>query len=64
VIGVLATSGEMLVPPPLDRKFVEGDQVVAISEDADTVVADGTAPSTKRRSRPTDHCMFMRRIAR
>jgi voltage-gated potassium channel Kch len=42
VIGVLARSGEMLVPPPLDREFVEGDQVVAISEDADTVIADGT----------------------
>jgi voltage-gated potassium channel Kch len=41
LIGVLTAEGEMHVPPPLDRAFADGDQVVAISEDDGTLVLDG-----------------------
>src|SRR5262249_12682700 len=33
--------GEMLVPPSFDRVFAKDDQIVAISEDDDTLVLDG-----------------------
>ena len=41
LIGLLTGAGEMMLPPPLDRTFAEDDQIVAISEDDDTVIADG-----------------------
>jgi K+/H+ antiporter YhaU regulatory subunit KhtT len=41
VLGVLTAAGEMLVPPKLDRVFAKGDQIVAISEDDDTIILDG-----------------------
>ena len=41
VIGVVAHDGELLLPPPLDRPFQPGDQVIAISEDDDTIILDG-----------------------
>jgi Trk K+ transport system NAD-binding subunit len=41
LMGVATASGELLLPPPLDRAFVEGDRVVVISEDDDTVKLDG-----------------------
>src|SRR5262249_28754314 len=41
LLGVLTAAGEMLVPPKLDRVFGKGDQIVAISEDDDTIVLDG-----------------------
>jgi len=41
VIGVRTTSGEILVPPPFDRKLAPGDEVIAISEDDSTVIVDG-----------------------
>ncbi len=44
VIGVFTATGEMLLPPPLDRRLEEGDQIVAISEDDSTVVLDGKGP--------------------
>ena len=37
-IGLLRKSGEVLINPPMDTQFGEGDQVIAISEDDDTVV--------------------------
>jgi hypothetical protein len=45
VIGVITADGKTLVPPPLDRVFAEGDKIIAISEDDDTVVLDGAAPA-------------------
>ncbi len=42
LIGVYTAAGEMQVPPALDRVFGEGDQVVVISEDDDTILANGT----------------------
>jgi ion channel POLLUX/CASTOR len=54
LIGVLTVDGETLVPPPLDRKFVAGDNVIAISEDDDTVVLDGSRPTVD------DHQMVAR----
>lgn len=45
LIGVLTAEGKTLVPPPIDRPFARGDQVIAISEDDDTVVLDGTLPT-------------------
>lgn len=53
LIGVVTADGDTLLPPPLERPFAAGDQVIAISEDDDTLVLDGTPPSTDRlASRP------------
>jgi hypothetical protein len=41
LLGVFTASGEILLPPPLDRPFAAGDLVVTISEDDDTIVLDG-----------------------
>lgn len=41
LLGVVAHDGELLLPPPFDRPFQPGDQVIAISEDDDTIVLDG-----------------------
>ncbi|MBP6846757.1 MAG: potassium transporter TrkA, partial [Kofleriaceae bacterium] len=41
VMGVVTAAGEVLVPPAFDRVMAAGDQVIAISEDDDTVVANG-----------------------
>lgn len=41
VLGVVTKGGALLLPPPLDRRFEQGDQVIAISEDDDTVVLNG-----------------------
>ena len=41
VIGVFTENGEVLINPPMDRVFNAGEQVIAISEDDDTVVANG-----------------------
>lgn len=43
LMGVVDLQGELHLPPPFDRKFVTGDQVVAISRDDDTVVLNGRA---------------------
>jgi len=42
LIGVMTASGEMLLPPPLERKFESSDLIVVISEDDDTIIADGS----------------------
>ena len=42
-IGLLRKSGEVLINPPMDTQFGEGDQVIAISEDDDTVVVSAHA---------------------
>jgi hypothetical protein len=44
LIGVITADGETLVPPPFDRVLAEGDRIIAISLDDDTVVLDGAAP--------------------
>nr|WP_269328816.1 hypothetical protein [Kineosporia babensis] len=41
LIGVRTAAGEILVPPPFGRAFEKGDQVIAITEDDDTIVLDG-----------------------
>lgn len=41
LLGVVAKGGELLLPPPFDRRFEPGDRVIAISEDDDTVVLNG-----------------------
>jgi len=40
VLGLLAKDGELLLPPTFDRALVSGDQLIVISEDDDTVVAN------------------------
>ena len=45
LLGVVTTSGDLLLPPAPDRRFEAGDQVIAISEDDDTVVLNGRAPA-------------------
>jgi len=41
VVGVYIPAGEVLINPPMDRKYAAGEQVIAISEDDDTVIANG-----------------------
>ena len=45
-IGLLRKTGEVLINPPMDTQFGEGDQVIAISEDDDTVVVSTNASPT------------------
>lgn len=45
VIGLITAAGEMVLAPPPDRRLASGDQLVAISEDDDTVVLDGAPGS-------------------
>ena len=40
VIGVRATDGTVTLSPPMSRVFMDGDQVIAISADDDTIVLD------------------------
>lgn len=41
LLGIFTSKGEMLLPPPFDRKLVADDLIVTISEDDDTIVLDG-----------------------
>ena len=43
VIGLLRQNGDVLINPAMDTQFAEGDQVIAISEDDDTVVVSANA---------------------
>ncbi len=45
LIGVLTAGGETLVPPEFERRFADGDRVIAISDDDDTLVLDGDKPT-------------------
>ena len=50
LIGLMRASGEALVNPPMDCVIAAGDQVIAISEDDDTIVLTNAAPATPNRS--------------
>ncbi len=54
VIGVYSDDAEVLINPPMDRIFSAGEQIIAISEDDDTVIANGrgtaSAPATFERT--------------
>ncbi len=41
IIGIYTKDGDVLINPPMDVKFEAGDSVIAISEDDDTVKANG-----------------------
>ncbi|HQZ94704.1 MAG TPA: NAD-binding protein [Pyrinomonadaceae bacterium] len=41
IIGVFTDENDVLINPPMDRVYKAGDSVIAISEDDDTVVANG-----------------------
>lgn len=43
LLGVITAGDELLLPPAFDRRFVDGDRVIVISEDDDTVVLNGRA---------------------
>ncbi len=45
LIGLMRADGEVLVNPPMNTRIGAGDQVIAISEDDDTITL-GAAPST------------------
>ena len=51
VMGVMTASGQCLINPPMDTTFSSGDQVIAITEDDDTLVlradAGGGLPDTE-----------------
>jgi hypothetical protein len=44
LLGLFTKSGEMLLPPPVDRKLDADDLIVSISEDDDTIILDGAGP--------------------
>ncbi len=48
LLGVFTATGEMLLPPPFDRKLAADDLVVTISEDDDTIVLDGAGSVDER----------------
>lgn len=41
VMGLFHANGDVSINPPADQKINKGDQVIAISEDDDTVIASG-----------------------
>src|SRR5262249_8616753 len=43
LMGLLDATEQLLLPPPLDYVIRDGDQVIAISEDDDTVIVNGRA---------------------
>lgn len=43
VIGFMRASGEVLINPPMNTAFAAGDQVIAVSEDDDTIKLSGAA---------------------
>lgn len=43
IIGIYTADGEVLINPPGDRALLNGDSVIAISEDDDTVIPNGRA---------------------
>jgi len=43
IMGLLDKDEKLLLPPPFDYRIREGDQVIAISEDDDTVIVNGRA---------------------
>jgi voltage-gated potassium channel Kch len=44
VMGLMRKDGTILLNPPMDTKFENGDQVIAITEDDDTLVIGKKAP--------------------
>jgi hypothetical protein len=40
IMGLIAANEELLLPPPMNRPLAPGDQVIAISEDDDTVIVN------------------------
>jgi len=49
VIGIFTKNEEVLINPPMDRLIEEGESLIAISADDDTVVANGRADLNIRR---------------
>lgn len=45
VMGLMRASGEVLLNPPMATRLLAGDQVIAISEDDDTLVLSNTMPA-------------------
>jgi K+/H+ antiporter YhaU regulatory subunit KhtT len=43
VIGIINKDEEALINPPMNYLLKEGDQIIAISEDDDTIILNGTA---------------------
>jgi hypothetical protein len=43
VMGMMRADGDVLINPPMDTTFASGDQVIAITEDDDTLVLSGTS---------------------
>lgn len=41
VIGIRKRDGEILLKPPMNSKIEEGDKIIAISEDDDTIILSG-----------------------
>lgn len=44
VMGLMRADGEVLINPPMDTRLAADDQIIAISEDDDTLVPSKTAP--------------------
>jgi ion channel POLLUX/CASTOR len=50
LIGLITAAGEVVLAPPADRRLAAGDRLVAISDDDDTLVIDGTPVASGARS--------------
>lgn len=50
LIGLMRANGEALVNPPMDTVLAAGDQVIAISEDDDTIVLTNAARAKPNRA--------------
>lgn len=44
VIGLMRADGEVLINPPMDTQLLGDDQIIAISEDDDTLIPSKSAP--------------------
>jgi hypothetical protein len=47
VIGICTAADQLVLAPPADRVLADGDQLVVISQDDDTVVLDGTTRNSR-----------------
>ena len=46
LMGVLSAGGDLMLPPAMDYQIAPGDQIIAISQDDDTLVCNGAGGTT------------------
>jgi voltage-gated potassium channel Kch len=53
LLGVVTAADDLVLAPPADRRLVDGDRLIAISEDDDTLVLDGASLAAGALAVPT-----------